>query len=194
VLLKFSIDPAPKYFRSAISLRSLRSLDRHDLFVTRARTSIAQTQSLALRFGKTPSFYAIHFINWWAKCLFSFSQGWRSFRRRSFRRVHFVAFISSQNHFVATHFVADHFVAFISSHSFRRKIISSPLISSPIISSPIISSPIISLHSFRCVYFVANYLVADQQIRNVILADKLLQSPGEPSQLHREHKQRIPSM
>jgi len=33
---------------SAISLRSLRSLDRHDLFVPRARTSMAQTWAFAI--------------------------------------------------------------------------------------------------------------------------------------------------
>src|SRR6218665_3746090 len=49
------IDQAPKYLRnlirlpsSAISLRPLRSLDRHDLFVPRARTSMAQTQAFAI--------------------------------------------------------------------------------------------------------------------------------------------------
>jgi len=48
-------DQAPKYLRdltrlssSAISLRPLRSLDRHDLFVPRARTSISQTQAFAI--------------------------------------------------------------------------------------------------------------------------------------------------
>src|SRR6218665_2679528 len=33
---------------SAISLRPLRSLDRHDLFVPRARTSMAQTRAFAI--------------------------------------------------------------------------------------------------------------------------------------------------
>ena len=33
---------------SAISLRPLRSLDRHDLFVPRARTSMAQTGAFAI--------------------------------------------------------------------------------------------------------------------------------------------------
>src|SRR6218665_2009233 len=31
-------------------------------------------QSLALALEPTPSFYSIHFINWFAKCVFSFSQ------------------------------------------------------------------------------------------------------------------------
>jgi len=35
-------------------------------------TSICNRWPCALE--PTPSFYAIHFINWWAKCLFSFSQ------------------------------------------------------------------------------------------------------------------------
>src|SRR6218665_2335656 len=49
------IDQAPRYLRdlirlpsSAISLRPLRSLDRHDLFVPRARTSMAQTRAFAI--------------------------------------------------------------------------------------------------------------------------------------------------
>src|SRR6218665_1910975 len=48
-------DQAPKYLRdlirlpsSAISLRPLRSLDRHDFFVQRARTSMAQTRAFAI--------------------------------------------------------------------------------------------------------------------------------------------------
>jgi len=46
---------APRYLRdlirlpsSAISLRPLRSLDRHDLFVPRARTPMAQTRAFAI--------------------------------------------------------------------------------------------------------------------------------------------------
>src|SRR6218665_3555955 len=49
------IGQAPKYLRdpirlpsSAISLRPLRSLDRHDLFVPQARTSTAQTRAFAI--------------------------------------------------------------------------------------------------------------------------------------------------
>src|SRR6218665_1942082 len=69
---------------SATFLRPLRSLDRHDLFVPRARTSMAQTRAFAIigplriwpfeNFEPTPSFYMIHFINWSAKCLLSFSE------------------------------------------------------------------------------------------------------------------------
>src|SRR6218665_1611573 len=49
------IGQAPRYLRnliclpsSAISLRPLRSLDHHDLFVPRARTSMAQTRAFAI--------------------------------------------------------------------------------------------------------------------------------------------------
>src|SRR6218665_2044240 len=49
------IGQAPRYLRdlirlpsSAISLRPLRSLDRHDLYVPRARTSMAQTRAFAI--------------------------------------------------------------------------------------------------------------------------------------------------
>ena len=45
----------PKYLRDlirlfspTISLRPLRSLDRHDLFIPRARTSVAQTRAFAI--------------------------------------------------------------------------------------------------------------------------------------------------
>src|SRR6218665_862234 len=49
------IGQAPRYLRdiirlpsSVISLRPLRSLDRHDLFVLHARTSMAQTRAFAI--------------------------------------------------------------------------------------------------------------------------------------------------
>src|SRR6218665_1727060 len=55
LIYRSHIDQAPKYLRglirlpsSAISLRPLRSLDRHDLFVPRARTSMAQTRAFAI--------------------------------------------------------------------------------------------------------------------------------------------------
>ena len=59
LIYRSHIGQAPRYLRDlirlpsfVISLRPLRSLDRHDLFVPRARTSMAQPlQSLALRFG-----------------------------------------------------------------------------------------------------------------------------------------------
>jgi len=48
------------------------------IFLSRERgllwLSCDPLQSLAHRFGKIPSFYAIYFINWRAKCLFSFSE------------------------------------------------------------------------------------------------------------------------
>ena len=65
------IGPNPFYFIQT----NLKSLDRHDLFVPRARTSMAKTRALAI-IGPAlwNQFYAIHSISWWAKCLFSFSQ------------------------------------------------------------------------------------------------------------------------
>jgi len=80
LIYRSQIDQSPKYFRdlirmpsSAISLRPLRSLDRHDLCPARedfhdSDTSLCNHWPLALE--PTPSFYAIHVINWWDKCFF----------------------------------------------------------------------------------------------------------------------------
>src|SRR6218665_1561314 len=55
LIYRSHIGQAPRYLRdliclpsSAISLRPLRSLARHDLFVPRARTSMAQTRAFAI--------------------------------------------------------------------------------------------------------------------------------------------------
>src|SRR6218665_1055914 len=55
LIYRLHIGQAPRYLRdlirlpsSAISLRPLRSLDHHDLFVPRARTSVAQTRAFAI--------------------------------------------------------------------------------------------------------------------------------------------------
>src|SRR6218665_1882985 len=55
LIYRSHIGQAPRYFRdlirlpsSAISPRPLRSLDRHDLFVPGARTSMAQTRAFAI--------------------------------------------------------------------------------------------------------------------------------------------------
>src|SRR6218665_4020418 len=55
LIYRSHIGQAPRYLRdlirlpsSAIALRLLRSLDRHDLFVPRARTSMAQTRVFAI--------------------------------------------------------------------------------------------------------------------------------------------------
>src|SRR6218665_2894178 len=75
LIYRSHIGQAPTYLRdlvhrlsSAISLRPLRSLDRHDLFVSRARTSMAQTRHTSLcnhwpiALEPTPFFYSIHFM------------------------------------------------------------------------------------------------------------------------------------
>ena len=85
LIYRSHIGQTPRYLRdlmrlpsSTICLRPLRSLDRHDLFVPRARTSTAQAQAFAIPWPcalePTPSFYTIHFISRGAKYLFSFSQ------------------------------------------------------------------------------------------------------------------------
>ena len=55
LIYRSHIGQAPRYLRdlirlpsSAISLRPLRSLDHHDLFVRRTRTSMAQTRAFAI--------------------------------------------------------------------------------------------------------------------------------------------------
>src|SRR6218665_1639746 len=55
LIYRSHIGQAPRYLRdlirlpsSAISFRPLRSLDRHDLFVPRVRTSMAQTREFAI--------------------------------------------------------------------------------------------------------------------------------------------------
>ena len=55
LIYRSHIGQAPRYLRdlirlpsSAISLRPLRSVDRHDLFVPRVRTSMAQTRAFAI--------------------------------------------------------------------------------------------------------------------------------------------------
>ena len=93
------IDQAPSYLRdlihlpsSAISLRPLHSLDRHDLIVPWARTSRAQTWAFAIiglaLWNQLPSstwekrhlaHQLIKWINWWAKCLFLLSQDFSLF-------------------------------------------------------------------------------------------------------------------
>src|SRR6218665_179681 len=89
LIYSLHIGQAPRYLHvrdlirlpsSAISLRLLRSLDRHDLFVPRAKTSMAQTRAIAIIDPSLwnqllPSTRSILLIGepTSAKCLFSFS-------------------------------------------------------------------------------------------------------------------------
>src|SRR6218665_3533715 len=75
LIYRSHIGQAPRYLRdlirlpsSAISLCPLRSLDRHDLFVSASDDFYGSDTSLCNRWPfplePTPSLYAIHFINW----------------------------------------------------------------------------------------------------------------------------------
>jgi len=63
--------PLPPFFVRYAHLTAMISCPTSEDFYG-SDTSLCNHWPFALK--PTPSFYAIHFINWWTKCLYSFSQ------------------------------------------------------------------------------------------------------------------------